>query len=154
MLLVLLLSLQIQAREFYLQVGQHLRLGNDVVYCGTNQPLPTCEERCQYFDNFNNSCFYQTRCEYSGSCLKYTSCEKFDTHENLCMSEKMLWTCSTGVNSGSCTETCQHFDNFENKCSYRTRCEIQGNCIKEVTCARWDDFEKKCLSEKAVNRCF
>lgn len=47
-------------------------------------PPLMCTERCQYFDSFNNQCFYKTTCEYAANILKYTECGKWDSFEHKC----------------------------------------------------------------------
>ncbi len=136
-------------RTYNLKSGDSLRLGQDIVTCDSPSPLPSCEEKCQYFSD--GTCHYKTRCEYQNNCLLASSCEKFDTFDNICRSEKTQVVCSPTT---SCTEFCQYFDTFDNECKYRTKCTIQGNCIQQTTCERWDSFEKQCLSEMTKTKCW
>lgn len=56
--------------------------------------LKICEETCQYYDNFNKKCHYYTKCESIGPCMKNTLCEKWDSFNHQCNSEKTETVCN------------------------------------------------------------
>ena len=116
------------------------------------QALPLqCKADCQYFDDFHNRCLFQTTCDYANQCMRYSFCERWDDFKNQCVSVAVETKCHTPnpfVGSPGCTEKCQYFDDFQNKCLYRVRCEYFATCMRETRCDRWDDFYGKCLTEE------
>lgn len=116
----------------------------------------SCKVYCQYFDNFSNKCNYQTACEYNNKCMVSRYCEKYDEFEDRCVSEATKTTCHTPnpfAGAPSCSETCQYFDTFENKCLYKTKCNYAENCMTHTRCEQWDNFEQKCYWEEKSIQC-
>ena len=52
----------------------------------------SCDSECQKRDSFGK-CVYFSRCEIQGRCMHQTECERFDTFDKKCISEKTQHTC-------------------------------------------------------------
>lgn len=51
----------------------------------------------------------------------------------------------------TCKESCQYWDNFERRCDFVVRCEVNSTTLRTVRCEKFDNFEHKCLSEEVTN---
>ena len=115
-----------------------------------------CVEQCQYFDSFQNQCHFQSKCEYIGYCMRHTFCERWDNFANECVSVATQTQCHSPdpyLGSPACTENCQYFDTFENKCLYRTRCDFFKTCAAFTRCEVWDGFDRRCAAESKSVLC-
>jgi hypothetical protein len=53
----------------------------------------TCRESCQYFDSFDRTCDYMTKCHFFDRCVRRTNCDYFDTFDRECKSERGALQC-------------------------------------------------------------
>lgn len=148
---VLSLGYSASAADFFLNLGESIHLGSNVVYCGQNTGLPSCQESCEHFDTAAGVCKYQSRCEIAGTCIIKTSCDKWNQFDQICQSEQTDYLCRNHFN---CSENCEHFDSFKGVCLYKSKCELLPNsCFRKTTCERFDTFDSKCLSERRELNC-
>lgn len=63
---------------------------------GVPQPLPQfpigCEEVCQKRNSYGD-CVYTSRCEIRDRCVHLTTCERFDSYGEACVSEQAQHAC-------------------------------------------------------------
>jgi|GEM_PF-1161049 len=115
-----------------------------------------CTSSCTHFDRFSDSCLYATTCEVERGLMIYKYCERWDNFNNTCGNEEAKYTRFIPDRvppSTSCTETCQYYDRFNERCLYRTACEFHSSCISHTRCDEWDQFDERCLTEIKQTSC-
>ena len=119
---------------------------------GRRPAQASCEARCQRYDDWGK-CLFMPSCAWDGECMAKTTCGRFDSWGE-CKSEDRTLSCpafGAGRRPVSCTETCQRFDSWD-ACQFRTRCDVDGGCLRETRCERFDSWDK-CLSESTRLLC-
>ena len=47
-----------------------------------------------------------------------------------------------------CSDQCQRWDGFNQRCTYRTSCVIDQNLVTYKQCFQWDNFNNRCSDER------
>lgn len=119
---VMFLAGHVGANEVTLDLGETYRHGDLTVTCG--QPLtdevPLAIKDCQYWDNFNKKCLFET--------TTYT-------YKNIeCVEKCQYWEKFNG--------TCH----YQTKCSFYPS---QKSFVR-TTCDKFDDFKKTCVKTSDI----
>jgi ABC-type dipeptide/oligopeptide/nickel transport system ATPase component len=114
-----------------------------------------CNERCQHYNGFENRCMYQTECVFENGCVTEISCDHWNSYLGKCHAEIFKTKCTVDgtYKPLKCTESCQHFDDFEKVCRYQTRCRFTDRCVTKTFCKDWDALNKRCIREESISKC-